>query len=310
VRILIAEDDPISQKMLQAILKKWGHEVVVTSNGAEALAQLQTDDAPKLAILDWMMPEMDGPEVCKNIRQTDGGEFLYIILLTAKGRKEDLVIGLEAGADDYVIKPFDHGELRVRVRCGQRIIELQDEIIAARDALHIQATHDSLTGLLNRAAIYEVLEREKSLAKRKKLPMTVIMADLDHFKSVNDTYGHAAGDAVLREITTRITSQMRAYDVAGRYGGEEFLILLPDTSKENAIIQTNRLREFVASKPVVIDDKGTALNVTASFGVATIDQPADMNLDDLVKAADEALYQAKENGRNCVEAISLATIKT
>ena len=182
MRILIAEDDPISRRVLESTLKKWGYEVKVTCNGQEAWDEFQTDDAPKLAVLDWMMPKISGPELCHKVRSMPGGEFFYILLLTAKGTKENIIGGLDAGADDYVIKPFDSRELRVRISCGRRIVELQSELVSTRDKLRIQATHDGLTQVLNRAAIYEALEREQTRSIREEVPLTVVMVDLDYFK--------------------------------------------------------------------------------------------------------------------------------
>ena len=306
MRILIAEDDPISQRLLQSTLTKWGYEVLVTSDGREALDELSKNDPPRLGVLDWMMPRLSGPDVCREARQLAGGEYFYFILLTAKGRKEDLVAGLEAGADDYVVKPFDPRELKVRIRCAQRIIELQSQIVNARDALHEQATHDALTGLLNRSAVFDALEAEMSrcqrLNERPDPPqhLAVIMLDLDHFKSINDTLGHAAGDQVLRQTAQRIRRRAREYDQVGRYGGEEFLFLLPATDQQQAVCQAERIRSVIAETPFAASAE--KLNVTASFGVAATDAHPDADSDELVRRADEALYRAKEAGRNRVQA--------
>lgn len=306
MRILIAEDDPISQRLLQSTLAKWGYEVLVTSNGQQALNELSHANPPRLAVLDWMMPNLSGPDVCRKARELTGGEYFYFILLTAKGRKEDLVAGLEAGADDYVVKPFDPRELKVRIRCAQRIIELQSEIVTARDALHEQATHDALTGLLNRSAIFDALEAEMSRQRRvNERPdaapqhLAVIMFDLDHFKSVNDTLGHAAGDEILRQTAQRIRQQAREYDQVGRYGGEEFLFLLPATDQQQALCQAERMRSVIADTPYSAG--GKELNVTSSFGLAATDAHPAVDCDELVRRADEALYRAKEAGRNRVE---------
>ncbi|MCD4825598.1 MAG: diguanylate cyclase [Phycisphaerae bacterium] len=299
MRVLIAEDDPISQRILQRTLMKWGYDVIVTNDGAEAWEQFQLADTPRLAILDWMMPKMDGPEVCQRVRAMEGGEYFFILLLTAKDRMEDIIAGLEAGANDYVIKPFNSGELRVRVQCGQRIVDLERELLTAQETLQKQATHDALTGLLNRGAVFDELKREASRAERLGKPIAVAMVDLDHFKTVNDTYGHAAGDAVLVEAAKRIHAESRAYDVVGRYGGEEFLIMLPETGSDDAAIQANRLREHLCGEPIVCGNN--ALIVTASIGIAATDRLGQVSMDELLNAADEALYRAKENGRNRVE---------
>lgn len=306
MRVLIAEDDLISRKVLQSTLQKWGHEVLVTANGKEAWEQLQQDDAPKLAVLDWMMPEMTGLDVCRNVRAIPGGEYFYLLLLTAKAQKEDIVEGLEAGADDYIVKPFDSRELRVRIRCGQRIIELQSALLEAKREMEIQATHDGLTGLLNRAAIFEALEREDSRSRRENKPLSVVMLDLDLFKAVNDTFGHVVGDDVLRETSRRMTLESRAYDLVGRYGGEEFMIVLPATDSAEGASQAERLRRVIEKEPFRSGE--LELNVTASLGVASSCDLARVGIDDLVQAADAALYRSKEGGRNRVSVSEEAPI--
>ncbi|MBN1554753.1 MAG: diguanylate cyclase [Phycisphaerae bacterium] len=300
MRIVIAEDDPISRKALETTLRRWGYEVIVTRDGKEALQALSQPDAPRLAILDWMMPEMNGPDVCHELRNTEEGQYFYLILLTAKDSKEDTVSGLESGADDYVTKPFSMRELRVRVRCGERIVKLQSELLAAQKALQIQATHDALTGLLNRAAIYDALERERARLLREGGQLAVVMLDLDHFKNINDTHGHAAGDIVLKDISNRLAHASRSYDLVGRVGGEEFLLVMPTAGLDGAIEVAERVRRIIAETPVDIGEK--ALNVTASLGVASaqILEPG-ITMDELVQSADEALYRAKEGGRNRVE---------
>jgi len=298
MRILVAEDDRITRRRLEVTLTKWGYEVVVASDGAEAWETLQSDDAPQLAILDWMMPAMDGLEVCQELRRQRAEPYVYVILLTARGQRADLVQGMEAGADDYVVKPFDPHELKVRLRAGTRIVELQTELIAAREALRIQATHDPLTGVWNRAAIMEALGRELARAAREDGLVAVVMADLDHFKRINDTYGHLAGDEVLKEAIHRVCSSLRPYDLIGRYGGEEFLIVLTGDSALSAANIAERVRECVAGKPVRVAESN--IRVTVSLGLATAEMPGPVWAESLVRAADTALYRAKAAGRNRV----------
>ncbi|MBN1943547.1 MAG: diguanylate cyclase [Phycisphaerae bacterium] len=306
MRVVIAEDDPISRALLETTLRRWGYEVAVACNGQEAFQTLRAPDAPRLAILDWMMPEMNGPDVCQALRQSEGGEYYYLILLTARGTKEDTVSGLEAGADDYVIKPFNMRELQVRVRCGERIVKLQSDLLAAQDALKIQATHDALTGLMNRAAVYDALEREQSRLARQGGCLSVVMLDLDHFKSINDTFGHAAGDAVLQDIAKRLDHASRSYDLVGRVGGEEFLLVMPNAPLSSAVEIAERIRHVIADTPVNIGAR--TLNVTASLGVASAVVPDErVSMDELVQAADDALYRVKGSGRNRVEAADSAT---
>lgn len=297
MNVLIAEDDPVSRRVLEAFLAKWGYEVVVTIDGAEAWQQLQRPNAPKLAILDWMMPRMDGLEVCRQLRERGAEPYVYIILLTAKGQKQDIIEGLEAGADDFVAKPFDPHELRARLRAGLRIVELHEQLISTREQLRVEATHDSLTGLWNRAAILEILQRELARSQRAGTPVAVVLADLDHFKYINDTRGHLAGDAVLREVTRRMSTSIRIYDAIGRYGGEEFLIVTPGVGLAGAVNQAERLRAGVSREPV--DTFDGAFSVTLSLGVAASSEAKEA--DELVRAADTALYRAKNAGRNRTE---------
>jgi diguanylate cyclase (GGDEF)-like protein len=300
MRIVIAEDDPVSRRVLESTLNKWHYDVVAADNGDDAWRILSGPDAPRLAILDWMMPGLSGTDICKQVRQLEQGRYYYLILLTSRGTKEDIIEGLDAGADDYLVKPFDSRELRVRVRCGRRILDLQQELISARDALQVQATHDGLTGLLNRAAIFEELHRVESRCRREGAPFTVVMVDLDHFKAINDNYGHAAGDTVLREAARRMKSELRGYDMLGRYGGEEFLVLLPNASmQEGGRVLAERIRHAMQDYPFPVA-AGQGVTVTASLGVVSNEDQPERSTEQLVKLADEALYHAKETGRNKV----------
>ncbi len=299
MKILIAEDDPVSRRLLEAKLVKWGYDVVVTCDGDEAWQALQAEDAPRLAILDWMMPGTDGVEVCRWMRKEATDVYTYIILLTALQRDEDLITGMEAGADDYITKPFKANELRVRLRAGRRIIELQNELIEAREALRDKATHDPLTGLWNHEEILGILERELARAEREGGHVGAIMADLDHFKSVNDTYGHMAGDAVLRMAARRMLSMTRAYDFVGRYGGEEFLIVLPGCDRECASAFAERLCLCISRDSMDIPEG--MIPITISLGVAASRSGNKWSANSLVQIADLALYLAKKNGRNRAE---------
>jgi two-component system, cell cycle response regulator len=290
MRVLAAEDNPVFQSMLRTMLTKWGYQAVIARDGNEAWQVLESADAPRLAVLDWMMPGLDGVEICRRLRALQREPYIYILLLTARTESQDLIEGMDAGADDYLTKPFNAHELRVRIRAGRRILDLQD-------ALRRQATHDGLTGLLNRNSILGKLAEEVSRAQRQSEPVSVLMADLDHFKSVNDTYGHLAGDAVLREAARRLKAASRSYDAVGRYGGEEFLILLPGCDGQDAWNQSERLREAIADSPFPIE--GGGLNVTCSFGLSSTDTSAASRL---VRSADEALYRAKAEGRNRIVA--------
>jgi len=300
VRILIAEDDPISRRLLEVTLHKWGYEVVSCSDGESAWDKLQQPEAPTLAILDWMMPGMDGLQVCREVRQMMTEPYTYMLLLTAKSQKSDIIAGLEAGADDYLTKPFDASELRMRLRVGQRILDLQAELIFVREELRTQATHDALTHLLNRAATCDILQRELERAEREQLPLSIILADIDLFKRINDTYGHLAGDAVLRETSRNMKSVVRPYDGIGRYGGEEFLLVLPGCDDNGAAMLAERIRESIESHPLTFTEG--MIPITLSLGVASNEITQDM--EGLIGAADAALYRAKNSGRNRVELAS------
>src|SRR5271155_3661655 len=295
-RILIAEDDPVSRRILETFLGKWGYEVVTAVDGTEALRILERLDAPRLAVLDWMMPGLEGTQVCQRIREESNRPYIYILLLTSRGQKEDILSGLDSGADDYLTKPFDAQELRARLHVGQRILELQDNLIAAREALLFQATHDALTGVANRGVILDALRKECSRQQREGGAFGIVLMDLDHFKYVNDRYGHLSGDAVLQETTQRITQTVRPYDTVGRYGGEEFLIVVPSSGAMGTLGLAERIRKFIEMTPVQTD--AGEIPVTASLGVAESREPVPFEPQALLQVADDALYRAKELGRN------------
>jgi two-component system, cell cycle response regulator len=301
VRVLVAEDDPTSRHKLKSVLTKAGYEVVDACDGEQAWQLLQTGNPPRLAILDWMMPGMDGLEVCRRVRQGASEQYVYLILLTSNDRKQDVVRGMEAGADDYLTKPFDTAELKVRLRAGERILDLQQRLIAAQESLRVQATHDPLTGLWNHGEILDILRREVERAQRERSTLAVVMADVDHFKAINDTHGHLAGDAVLREVASRLLHGVRPYDPVGRYGGEEFLIVVPGCNPDTAVNQAERLRESIGSCPIPAGEASILATLSLGITVMTATATVKLNHHALLKAADEALYLAKKNGRNRVE---------
>ncbi len=294
MKVLVAEDNPVTRRLLQRSLERWDYEVVVASDGTEARQILFSSDAPKLAILDWIMPGIDGVEICRDLRQRDCASYIYTLLLTSKATREDLLKGLAAGADDYLVKPIDPLELQARLRSGQRILALQDQLIAARESMREQATRDPLTGVWNRREALDVLQREFHRARRLHAPLVVVMLDLDHFKRINDTRGHQAGDAVLTEVARRLLTVMRPYDSLGRYGGEEFMVIAPGCDAQSGLELAERLRESVAAAPVSL--LCDSLAVTLSLGVASLADDADP--ESLIHRADQALYSAKNAGRN------------
>lgn len=311
MKVLIAEDQTALRRWLSGLVKKWGYDVVAVGDGLAAWEALQSPDAPQLVILDWMMPKMDGPELCKAIRRHVHESYIYLLMLTGKDAREDIVRGLEAGADDYIIKRpapdnSDLAELKARLNTGRRIVELQNELRAANkaleranNALKIQATQDGLTNLWNRSAIIELLEREWSEARRQLKPLGVVITDLDHFKRINDTHGHLAGDTVLRSAAKYMREVLRPCDMIGRYGGEEFLIILPGCGLPSLVPLAERLRQAVSE--LHIEFSGQRIPVTVSMGGTAADSSWRGSLAALLHTADEALYRAKAAGRNCVQ---------
>ena len=300
-KLLVAEDNPVFQCMLRNLLTRWGYEVIIVPDGLEAWNLLNREDAPRLAILDWMMPGLDGVEICRRLRATPREPYIYVVLLTARTDSGDLVEGMDAGADDYLTKPLRPHELRVRLRAGRRIIELQEQLLQAREALRVQASHDCLTGLMNRGAILNLLDLELARGSRDSQPLSVLMMDLDRFKQINDTRGHQAGDAVLREAASRMKASIRRYDSAGRYGGEEFLFILPGCGLDGAWCEAERIRQTIAKNPFAAG--GDLIPVTCSIGVACRGRNGAWDTASLLREADRGLYLAKARGRNCVAAL-------
>lgn len=294
MRMLIAEDDFTSRLTLAGVLKKSGHEVVETVDGAAAWERMQRPDAPGLAILDWEMPEMDGIEVLRRLRAQPTERPPYIILLTSKEEKADIIIGLESGANDYLVKPFDAGELRARVEVGCRMVAMQEALLKSKDLLAYQASHDPLTGLTNRRAIFEQLHRELARADRHGHGLAVGICDLDHFKRINDTHGHQTGDDLLCGFAQMLKAQIREYDAIGRIGGEEFLIITPVPAGSDCPPLFDRLCRRVETSEIAT--RSGALSITVSIGVACTASPR--SVDEILEAADSALYRAKKSGRN------------
>ncbi len=303
INILIAEDDPVSRQILEKTLKQWDYFVQTVDNGTDAWEVINRDNPPRLLILDWVMPGMDGTEICRKVREREDDYYTYILLLTANAEKDQVIIGLEAGADDYIVKPYNPVELKARISNGARIIAMQQELISTRDALKIQATHDNLTGLWNRATIFELLEMELAREARDLSPVGVLMIDLDHFKEINDTHGHLIGDQILAEFANRLNESVRSYDLVGRYGGDEFMIVLPKCSTEQAINLAKRVVKHVEAYPIETD--AGPLNISASVGVTATAGDDHVHQDHLVSRADQALYQAKKNPQDRVAFLPL-----
>jgi two-component system, cell cycle response regulator len=298
-RVLVAEDDPVSCHLLKSFLVKWEYDVEVVTDGMAALRILEGDDTPRLAVLDWMMPGMEGVQICQRIRERKNRPYVYVLLLTARNEKRDLLRGLELGADDYLTKPFDSDELRARLLVGERILNLQDDLIAAREELRFRATHDVLTDLYNRGTVMDALRNELSRQTREHRSFGVILVDIDHFKNVNDTHGHLCGDEVLQIVARRMKECVRPYDTVGRYGGEEFLIIASATDAAGTMALAERIRSSLESKPVVT--QAGEVRITASLGATVSTDARTLDAQALLRLADQALYRAKDRGRNCAE---------
>jgi diguanylate cyclase (GGDEF)-like protein len=299
MRALVAEDEIVSRRLLESSLRRWGYDVVTACDGLEAAKILEAPDAPKLAVLDWLMPGIDGTQLCRQIRQTQTDSYTYMLLLTSKHTQRDVVEGLEAGADDFICKPFDPQELRVRLRTGKRILYLMDQLTAARDTLRDLAARDPLTNLWNHSSIIELLRNELSRGERLRASVGVILVDLDNFKAINDGYGHLLGDEVLREAARALGGSIRLYDALGRLGGEEFLVVLPGCDEINATSHAERLRQAV-DRISVTTPKGQ-ISVSASVGVTVVRPDAFVDAQLAIHTADLAMYAAKGAGRNRVE---------
>ena len=298
MRILLVEDSRLERHKISRYLTDWRLDFVAVETGTEAVTLLEDSEPPNMVLLDWMLPDLDGIDVCRRIR-TNGasGPYVYIVMLTAKSLKQDLLIAMAAGADDYLAKPIDPSELRARIMAGRRILDLQQ-------SLRFAATHDFLTNLLNRSEILAAIDKERSRGGRERKPTAIIMADIDHFKRINDSLGHAAGDEVLKEVGRRLKSDLRPYDVVGRYGGEEFLIILPGCDLTTGARRADELRNLVAKDPIFTPFGTTT--ATVSLGVtAAFDR--ECSVSELLREADVCMYAAKKKGRNRVEFLSAKT---
>jgi two-component system, cell cycle response regulator len=294
VKILIADDDAVSRMIMERMLRQIGYEVTPAENGRDAMEKLLENDGPRLALLDWMMPELDGPQVCHQLRTMQGYRYVYLILLTSKDSREDLVAGLDAGADDYLIKPCNPAELKARLRTGQRILRLEDTLVAAREDMRFRATHDALTSLWNRGRILEFLHS----ALQSSESTAILLCDIDHFKRINDVHGHLTGDAVLREVAARLRGAVRADDAIGRYGGEEFLIVLNGCDARRLPERAEQIRNAVSEGGFILD---CAAAVSVSIGaIALGGDNLPLPVEAILNLTDTALYQAKRAGRNRV----------
>ena len=294
-RVLIAEDDTVTRLILKHWILRWGYEVVIVENGTDAWEILQQEFPPEVVIVDWAMPGMDGIELCRRLRDRSRSYYHYILMVTASSDELDVVHALESGADDCLGKPFGEAELRARLLVASRILALQNELIHSREELRGQAMRDGLTGLWNRSAFLDLFKRELERASRTSGNTGLLLLDLDNFKHINDTYGHLSGDVVLKEATRRICQNVRSYDFVGRYGGEEFFIVLPGADGEQLCRRAETIRNAVCAETFKMPQG--EVKVTLSIG-ATVAAAGEASVSDALMVADIGLYKAKNSGRN------------
>ena len=296
--ILAADDSPIYSALIERALRQDYPELIFAKDGGEALSLFERF-RPDLVITDWVMPTISGPELCQQIRNISGNAYTYLMLLTSNSEKDGVLAGLAAGADDYLVKPFDSRELVARVGVGRRIIELQREVQAKNRLLEEMALTDSLTGLPNRRAIEFWAPQQLSAAVRYRYPIWIAIADLDFFKQINDTFGHAAGDVVLQGFSRILRDNMRSSNICARMGGEEFLLILTHADRDGASLVLERIRKELEEHAFMYSDN--LIRATTSFGIAGLEGSQPCDFDKLVANADAALYKAKQKGRNRIE---------
>lgn len=310
MKILLADDDQLSRRIMERMLRSNGYDVVTAENGRQAMDELSREDSPRLALLDWMMPELDGLGVCREIRARSDKSYVYILLLTAREAADDIVAGLKAGADDYLTKPCHPAELQARLHAGRRILLLEDKLVESREAMRFEATHDALTSVLNRGAVLAQIQNELNLSQHSTRSIALLLCDIDHFKQVNDNHGHLVGDEVLRQVSRRLSSRTRSGDLVGRYGGEEFLILLKDREENRSphlgqqpfdgdtfLHRAEQIRQAVRCRP--FSTHAGPLAVSVSIGAVTLAPSiAEVSMELLLSLTDQALYRAKAAGRD------------
>ncbi|MDQ4078291.1 MAG: diguanylate cyclase [Chloroflexota bacterium] len=307
MKILLVDRDQALRAQIARLLDEQGDEIIQVEDGQQAWRIFQQQDI-SLAITDWDLSGVDGPTLIRRIRETFGEPYTYLIMLTAHKDPQDIVAGLQAGADDYLIKPFHSDELLARVLVGKRILSMERALQDKQAKLAQLAYHDELTGLMNRKAIIDRAKGALNYAQRNAQPVSFVMADLDHFKAINDQHGHLVGDQALRQVGTLLSNSVRSYDEVGRWGGEEFLFVLQGTTLDEALEVTKRIQSILDRKPLRLDD-GTLVPLTASFGVTTCDPSTSSSPDveELLQQADSAMYQAKQRGRNQVQIFKAAS---
>lgn len=306
--VLVVDDERFSRKLFETMLKNMGKTVRTAENGREALDILSQEFYP-IVLTDWKMPEMDGLELCRKIRALDFERYCYIFMVTANREKEDVITGLDAGADDYLFKPLDKAVMVARLQACERILSLTTSLRKANEEITLLSITDALTGVSNRAHLNDMIVKEVERSRRYKRPLSYVICDIDHFKNFNDTHGHAVGDIVLQQFAICLKNSIRdGVDTLFRYGGEEFVVLMPETGFEAAMHATERLRAVVEF--LTVNHEGATLRITASFGVSSSSftgfSSTTTTFHDFTKIADKQLYNAKNAGRNCVRGLQLS----
>lgn len=295
--VAVVDDDPAIRRLVRLLLRRSGYDVLECTTGEEALTLL--NGTPwDLAILDRRLPDIDGAMLCRDLKANPEFRNRYIIMLTGETEQEDKVEGLELGADDYITKPFEHGELLARIRAGKRIVDLQKELLETNRRLALLSITDGLTGLYNHRHFQDELARAYEESMRYQRPLSLAMLDIDFFKKTNDTFGHAAGDEVLKSVAKIFLSSIRTSDLAARYGGEEFAVMMPETDETDALLFAEKIRSMV--EETEINTSAGAIRATVSIGVATIPRSRVKSARELIQVSDRALYRAKKSGRNQV----------
>jgi len=296
-QVLVVDDSPVYRKLVQQVLSTECYSLLFAANGSEAM-NLYRQHSPSIVITDWVLPDFSGLELCKQIRLDPSRPYTYIVFMTSNTEKGNVVKGLQAGADDYLTKPFDPSEMLARVGVGRRIIDLNREVAAKTLMLEEAARTDPLTGLPNRRAIEEWTAKQLRGATRHNFPLWVVLGDLDNFKAINDNLGHDAGDIVLKIFADVLRKNTRASDVCGRLGGDEFVMVFTHVEADYIESTVNRFREQFAALSFPL--QGQSVQVTASFGIAGIQDQKTCDFSTLLRKADQTLYEAKRAGRNLV----------
>ena len=297
--VAIVDDDAAIRRLVKLFLHRAGYDTIECMTGEEARKEL-LERSWDIAVLDRKLPDMDGLRLAQEIKARSETRARYIVMLTGEDEQADKIEGLEMGADDYITKPFQYPELLARIRAGKRIVDLQNELLESNRRLELLSITDGLTKLHNHRHFQDELARAFDEAQRYQRPLSLAMIDIDFFKKFNDTYGHAAGDDVLKQVAQIYRSSVRSTDLVARYGGEEFAVMMPETALEDAITFAEKIRHVIETTP--LKTQAGEVHATVSLGVASIPLSRINSAKELIVAADKALYRAKRNGRNQVQA--------